>query len=124
MHSFYSRKRKQRWLSLLWVAGGRTLHGTLPWRNRDHETRRLLYRYSPKYLHMDGGTFETTQPEWVSELTETQRAVLEPPYVKAQERPELGDDGELTEESRKSIAASGWDGIGRNPTESHSNARL
>ena len=69
-----------------------TLHCTLPWTNPDHETRRLLYRYSPKYLHMDGGTFETTQPEWVSELTETQRAVLEPPYSYA--RPEVSNDGQ------------------------------
>lgn len=52
---------------------------------------------------------------WYDGLNDAQRAVLEPPYVKAQERPELGDDGELTEESKKSIAASGWDGIGRNP---------
>ena len=41
--------------------------------------------------------------------------MLEPPYVKAQERPELDDDGELTEESKLSIETSGWDGIGRNP---------
>ena len=41
---------------------------------------------------MDGGTFETTQPEWVSELTETQRAVLEPPYSYA--RPEVSNDGQ------------------------------
>ena len=52
---------------------------------------------------------------WYEGLNDAQRAVLEPPYVKAQERPELGDDGELTEESKDSIAASGWDGIGRNP---------
>lgn len=52
---------------------------------------------------------------WYDGLTDAQRAVLEPPYVRAQERPELNDDGELTEESKRSIAASGWDGIGRNP---------
>ena len=31
-------------------------------------------------------------------LTDAQKAVLEPPYIKAQQRPELGDDGELTAE--------------------------
>ena len=50
-----------------------TLHCTLPWTNPHHETRRLLYRYSPKYIHMDGGTFEVTQPPWVSELTPAQQ---------------------------------------------------
>ena len=54
---------------------------------------RLLYRYAPKYLHVDGGTFTTTQPAWVSELTDAQRAVLEPPYVYS--RPELDNAGNL-----------------------------
>jgi hypothetical protein len=45
------------------------------------------HRYSPKYLHVDGGTFTVTQPEWVQELTPAQRAVLEPPY--RYDRPEL-----------------------------------
>ena len=57
-----------------------TLHGSLPWQ-ADHERRALLYRYTPKYLHYDGGTYEVTQPEWVAELTEAQQAVLEPPYI-------------------------------------------
>ena len=55
-----------------------TLHCTLPWSNPHHETRRLLYRYSPKYIHMDGGTFKVTQPAWVSELTPAQQCVLLP----------------------------------------------
>lgn len=58
-----------------------TLHCTMPWRNPDHATRRLLYRYTPKYLHVDGGTFEITQPPWVKELTPAQQAVMEPPYL-------------------------------------------
>ena len=70
-----------------------TLHTTLPWNNADHETRRLLYRFTPKYLHTDGGTFTTTQPAWVSELTDVQRAVLEPPYMYS--RPELDNEGNL-----------------------------
>ena len=41
---------------------------------------------------MDGGTFEVTQPDWVSELTPAQQAVLEPPYVYA--RPEVSNDGQ------------------------------
>ena len=68
-----------------------TLHGTLPW-TAEHERRSLLYRYSPKYLHFAGGTYQTSQPAWVSELTEAQQAVLEPPYI--YNRPLVEADGE------------------------------
>lgn len=57
-----------------------TTHGTLPW-TASHERRSLFYRYTPKYLHYTGGVYETTMPDWVSELTPAQQAVLEPPYV-------------------------------------------
>ncbi|MCX6046426.1 MAG: phytanoyl-CoA dioxygenase family protein [Chloroflexi bacterium] len=67
-----------------------TIHGTLPWTAK-HERRSLLYRYSPKYLHFAGGSYTTSQPEWVSELTEAQQAVLEPPYI--YNRPLVEDDG-------------------------------
>ncbi|NKB69686.1 MAG: hypothetical protein GKR89_21665 [Candidatus Latescibacteria bacterium] len=67
-----------------------TLHGTLPWTAK-HERRSLLYRYSPKYLHFAGGTYQTSQPEWVAELTEAQQAVLEPPYI--YNRPLIEEDG-------------------------------
>lgn len=67
-----------------------TLHGTLPW-TAEHERRSLLYRYSPKYLHFAGGTYQTSQPEWVSELSAAQQAVLEPPYI--YNRPLVEDDG-------------------------------
>ena len=68
-----------------------TLHGSLPW-TAEHDRRALLYRYTPKYLHLDGGTYDVVQPEWVSELTEVQRAVVEPPYV--YNRPFIEPDGE------------------------------
>ena len=57
-----------------------TLHGTLPWRNRQHETRRLLYRYCPEHVNFHGGTFAFEQPAWTSELSLAQQAALEPPY--------------------------------------------
>jgi ectoine hydroxylase-related dioxygenase (phytanoyl-CoA dioxygenase family) len=69
-----------------------TLHGTLPW-TAEHERRSLLYRYSPRTVHFAGGTYQTTQPEWVSELTEAQQAVLEPPYI--YNRPLINDDGSI-----------------------------
>lgn len=68
-----------------------TTHGTLPWRGLG-ERRSLFYRYSPKYLHYTGGVYETSLPDWTSELTEVQRAVLEPPYV--YHRPLIENDGE------------------------------
>jgi ectoine hydroxylase-related dioxygenase (phytanoyl-CoA dioxygenase family) len=67
-----------------------TIHGTLPW-TASHERRSLLYRYSPKYLHFAGGIYKTSMPDWVSELTEAQQAVLEPPYI--YHRPLIEDDG-------------------------------
>jgi hypothetical protein len=67
-----------------------TTHGTLPWRGPG-ERRTALYRYSPKYLHYAGGVYETALPDWVAELTEAQRAVLEPPYI--YHRPLIEDDG-------------------------------
>ena len=67
-----------------------TTHGTLPWRGA-HERRSLLYRFSPMYLHFYGSYHQTSFPEWVNELTEAQRAVLEPPYIYY--RPLIEDDG-------------------------------
>ena len=57
-----------------------TIHGSLPWK-ADYERRSLLYRYSPKFCNYSGGLYETEMPEWFDELTEVQKAVLEPPYV-------------------------------------------
>ena len=75
-----------------------TLHGSLPWQ-ADHERRALLYRYTPKYLHYDGGTYEVTQPEWVAESTEAQQAVLEPPYI--YHHPLIEPDGETVVRPRR-----------------------
>jgi ectoine hydroxylase-related dioxygenase (phytanoyl-CoA dioxygenase family) len=75
-----------------------TTHGTLPWRGA-HERRSLLYRYSPKFLHFAGGYHQTTFPAWVEELTEAQRAVLEPPYI--YHRPIVEDDGATVTRPRR-----------------------
>lgn len=75
-----------------------TIHGTLPWQGKG-ERRSLLYRYSPKYLHFAGGSYKTQQPDWVSELTEAQQAVLEPPYI--YNRPLVEDDGETVVRPRR-----------------------
>jgi len=68
-----------------------TTHGALPWKGKE-DRRCVLYRYIPKYMHYDGGYYETRLPDWMEELTDAQRAVLEPPYV--YNRPLIEDDGE------------------------------
>jgi hypothetical protein len=75
-----------------------TTHGTLPW-TAAHERRTLMYRFSPKYLHFAGGEYRCEFPEWVNELTETQRAVLEPPYI--YNRPLIEPDGETVVKPRR-----------------------
>ena len=67
-----------------------TTHGNLPWTSKN-DRRALLYRYSPKYLHFAGGEYQPVMPEWTKELTDAQRAVLEPPYI--YNRPLIEDDG-------------------------------
>lgn len=68
-----------------------TTHGTLPWKGKG-ERRSLFYRYTPKYMHYTGGMYRTNLPEWTQELTDVQRAILEPPYV--YHRPLIEDDGD------------------------------
>ena len=65
-----------------------TTHGTIPWKGKQ-DRRALLYRYAPKYMQHAAWMAETNLPEWASELTEAQHAVLEPAYV--QRRPHVGD---------------------------------
>lgn len=74
-----------------------TTHGTLPWKGK-HERRGIYYRYVPKYFNWIPSAYKTHQPEWVSELTEAQQAVLEPPYVYG--HPLINDDGETVERPR------------------------
>ena len=75
-----------------------TSHGVLPWRAA-HERRVAFYRYTPKYLHYAGGVYQAQMPEWVSELTEAQQAVLEPPYI--YNRPLIETDGETLVRPRR-----------------------
>ena len=75
-----------------------TTHATLPWKGKG-ERRTALYRYTPKYLHYAGGIYQTHLPDWVSELTEAQQAVLEPPYI--YNRPLIEADGETLVRPRR-----------------------
>lgn len=70
-------------------------HGTLPWRS-ERERRSLLYRYSPANLAYATGYMPW--PEQMLEgMTAEQRAILEPPYHRRLNRPELDDAGRLRE---------------------------
>ena len=60
-----------------------TSHGTLPWTGAG-ERRCAVYRYTPKFMtyHHAYTNYaddpSSTLPGWAAELTEAQRAVLEP----------------------------------------------
>ncbi len=69
-------------------------HGTIPWKAK-HQRRSLLFRYSPANL----AYAKSYSPSWpesmLEELTPEQRAVVEPPYHRRLDRPELSHDGNL-----------------------------
>lgn len=75
-----------------------TIHGTLPWRAA-HQRRALLYRYAPRYLHYAGGYNSTSLPSWADELTDAQRAALEPAHY--YRRPVIQDDGTTVEVEKR-----------------------
>lgn len=58
-------------------------HGTLPWRGAD-ERRTLFYKYSPHPLSWSANYY---RPEDFDDLTERQRAILEPPNARYAGRP-------------------------------------
>lgn len=68
------------------------LHGTLPWIHPTRERRSLLYRYIGRETNFNAGVYTAEQQPWVGELSDAQRAVLEPAYGRS--RPELQRDGE------------------------------
>jgi ectoine hydroxylase-related dioxygenase (phytanoyl-CoA dioxygenase family) len=53
-------------------------HGTLPWRGRD-ERRTIFYKYSPNTISWAARYYDADQ---FAGLTETQRAILEPPNAR------------------------------------------
>ena len=67
-------------------------HGTLPWKG-EHQRRSLLFRYSPGNLAYARNYFPSWPSSILEELTEEQRAVLEPPYHTRLDRPVLDDEG-------------------------------
>ncbi len=56
-----------------------TIHGTLVWRGK-HQRRVLLYHYSPRYQSAFSIYHDITYPDYVADMTEEQRALLQPPH--------------------------------------------
>jgi hypothetical protein len=105
-------------------------HGTRPWERSDYARRSVLFRYSPANLAFAGGRHDFDRDHragdawpagWYTGLEDRQRAVLEPPYSPGAQRPILGDDGELLEQSKAQLAAHGWEGIGNQNRHVQSN---
>ena len=106
----------------LTVFRARECSGTMPW-VADHQRRTILFRYSPANLAFAGGRHDFDRDHrsgpawpdsWYVNLSDEQRAVLEPPYSPGAQRPIIGNDGKLLQESLEALREWGWDGIGNN----------
>ena len=56
-------------------------HGTLPWRGT-HQRRALLYKFSPGFQAYSPGSHQVSFPDYILDMTEEQRAVMQPPYFR------------------------------------------
>jgi len=56
-------------------------HGTLPWTGK-HQRRALLYKFSPGFQAFGSGHHEVTYPDYVADMTEEQRQVMEHPHIR------------------------------------------
>jgi len=68
-------------------------HGALPWKN-EHRRRVVIHRYAAKTVQYGPGVHQIVFPPWVDELTESQRAAVEPAHF--YDRPVIGTDGTVT----------------------------
>jgi ectoine hydroxylase-related dioxygenase (phytanoyl-CoA dioxygenase family) len=79
-----------------------TVHGALPWTPVDRPRRACLYRFAPAtnvygrsyFGHSSAGNMMGWPPALYDDLTDAQRAVLEPPYANRLDRPNIQPDGE------------------------------
>ena len=56
-------------------------HGTLPW-TAAHERRALLYKFSPGTLSYGSGAHQTAYSDYIEDMTEEERAVMEAPHIR------------------------------------------
>jgi len=78
-------------------------HGTLPWK-AEHQRRSAIYRFAP-CTYAYGRSYNPRWPdEYYADLTDAERAVLEPPYHPRLDRPQVERDGRtVTVESRSGV---------------------
>ena len=62
-----------------------TVHGAMPWRAK-HQRRIALYRFAPANMGYGRGYLDVPESS-LAQLTELERAVVEPPYAVRLERP-------------------------------------
>lgn len=84
-----------------------TVHGALPW-TEDYQRRICLFRFAPPGCAYGRSYFEAGECSWPKglydgELTDTQRAVLEPPYANRLDRPQAQADGSIKVSSRNAV---------------------
>ncbi len=56
-------------------------HGTLPWKGK-HQRRALLYKFSPGFQAYSAGAHQISYPDYIGDMTEAQRAVMEVPHIR------------------------------------------
>ena len=56
-------------------------HGTLPW-TADHERRAVLYKFSPGTLAYGSGPHEVSYGDYIDDMTEEEREVMEAPHIR------------------------------------------
>jgi hypothetical protein len=64
----------------------------LRWAN-EHERRVAIYRFAAKTIQYGPGIHSVSLPAWAEELTEAQRASIEPAHF--YDRPVISDDGQV-----------------------------
>ncbi len=60
----------------------------------EHRRRVVIHRYAAKTVQYGPGVHQIVFPPWVDELTESQRAAVEPAHF--YDRPVIGADGTVT----------------------------
>lgn len=71
------------------------LHGTLPW-TAAHTRRTAIYRFSPAEVAYGRGYLPSWPEKALEGMTESQRAVMEPPYNVRMSRVVVDDNGDAT----------------------------
>jgi len=83
-----------------------TVHGALPWTS-EHERRVALYRFAPSTIAYGRSYYPQWPSAMLEDLSEQQRAVLEPPYANRLDRPVVrpGKEGVIVESRSESKKA-------------------